>query len=453
MKPYEEYQPTEYDWLPKIPKHWSKRSIRTLTKLSDKRNGNREDLELLSVYREYGVIRKASRDDNHNVESLDLSNYKYVGKDYLVMNKMKMWQGSLGVSSYEGIVSPAYIVCHFSIDANYKYFQFLLRSTTFKTQYNRISYGIRVGQWDMRYNDFKNINLYIPPRPEQDQIVKFLDFKISKINKFIKDKKREIELLKEQKQAEINRAVTKGLCSNVTMINSGIDWIGEIPMHWAVRRLRTFCDFVNRGSTPAYTEEKLTKVVNQATFSKGYWDLKNVRYSTADVENNRGLIFHNDILLASTGGGVLGKSYLFKENDSYIADSHVTIIRDSKRRFIPEFLYYYLSVSYDLINGILSQGSTNQIELQRNWLRSMFFPYPDINEQKDIALFLMNFENTINTIIQSIEIEIVKIQEYKTSLISEVVTGKVDVRDVKIDEVFEQETLDETEIEEEVAEE
>ena len=144
---------------------------------------------------------------------------------------------------------------------------------------------------------------------------------------------------------------------------------------------------------------------------------------------------------------VIGKSYLFKENDSYIADSHVTIIRDSKRRFIPEFLYYYLSVSYGLINGILAQGSTNQIELQRNWLRSMFFPYPDINEQKAIALFLMNFENMINTIIKSIEIEIVKIQEYKTSLISEVVTGKVDVRDVKIDEVFELESFDVTEIE------
>jgi len=97
LNPYPAYQPTEYDWLPQVPKYWEKRSIRTLTKLSDERCGSRDDLELLSVYREYGVIRKASRDDNHNVESLDLSNYKYAGNDYLVMNKMKMWQGSLGV--------------------------------------------------------------------------------------------------------------------------------------------------------------------------------------------------------------------------------------------------------------------------------------------------------------------------------------------------------------------
>ncbi|HQN93010.1 MAG TPA: hypothetical protein PLQ09_02755, partial [Prolixibacteraceae bacterium] len=136
LNPYPAYQPTEYDWLPQVPKYWEKRSIRTLTKLSDERCGSRDDLELLSVYREYGVIRKASRDDNHNVESLDLSNYKYAGNDYLVMNKMKMWQGSLGVSSYKGIVSPAYIVCSFTIDANYRYFHYLLRSATFKTQYN-----------------------------------------------------------------------------------------------------------------------------------------------------------------------------------------------------------------------------------------------------------------------------------------------------------------------------
>ena len=178
MKAYKEYQNTEYDWLPEVPHHWEKRSIRTITKPSDARNGNRDDLELLSVYREYGVIKKASRADNHNVESLNLSNYKYVGKDFLVMNKMKMWQGSLGVSNYEGIVSPAYIVCQFSIDSNYRYLHYLLRSATFKTQYNRISYGIRVGQWDMRYSDFKNINLYLPPRPEQDHIVNFLDSKI-----------------------------------------------------------------------------------------------------------------------------------------------------------------------------------------------------------------------------------------------------------------------------------
>jgi type I restriction enzyme S subunit len=113
MKRYIEYKSTKYDWLPQVPIHWVKKTIRSITELSSERRGNRQ-ATLLSVYREYGVIKKSSRNDNHNVESEDLSGYKIVRIGDLVLNKMKMWQGSLGVSEYDGIVSPAYIVCHTS---------------------------------------------------------------------------------------------------------------------------------------------------------------------------------------------------------------------------------------------------------------------------------------------------------------------------------------------------
>jgi type I restriction enzyme S subunit len=127
LRPYDKYKETEYDWLENIPKHWQQLTIRSITELSNERNGERNDLELLSVYREYGVIKKSSRDDNHNVESQDLSNYKFVDKGYLVLNKMKMWQGSLGVSKYKEIVSPAYIVCKLVGDFNFTYINYLLR--------------------------------------------------------------------------------------------------------------------------------------------------------------------------------------------------------------------------------------------------------------------------------------------------------------------------------------
>jgi len=118
MRAYEEYKESGYDWLGKIPAHWRKTKLRELTKESNERRGQRQDLELLSVYREFGVIIKNSRDDNHNSESEDTSNYKYVNKNYLVINKMKLWQGSLGISEFEGIVSPAYIVCKITKEIN-----------------------------------------------------------------------------------------------------------------------------------------------------------------------------------------------------------------------------------------------------------------------------------------------------------------------------------------------
>lgn len=440
MKAYKEYQNTEYDWLPEVPHHWKKRSIRTITKPSDARNGNRDDLELLSVYREYGVIKKASRDDNHNVESLNLSNYKYVGKDFLVMNKMKMWQGSLGVSNFEGIVSPAYIVCQFSIDANYRYLHYLLRSATFKTQYNRISYGIRVGQWDMRYSDFKNINLYLPPRPEQDQIVKFLDFKISKINKFIKYKKREIELLKVQKQAEINRAVTKGLNPNAAMKDSSIEWLGEIPKHWEVRRLKKCVTLINeKGSVNGENYIGLENIVS--------WTGKCIKTPTpvADGISNK---FRKDDILFGKLRPYLAKSCI-AEFDG-VCSSELLVLRD----FIGNNSYLQkLLITYDLISYINS--STYGAKMPRaswNFIGNCVIPLPPVDEQQSIINHLNKISKDIDNLILGIEQKISLTQEYKTSLLSEVVTGKVDVRDEKIDEIFEVETLDEIDSEVEAEE-
>lgn len=234
MRAYDEYKDSGYDWLGKIPAHWTKTKLREFLKESNERRGTRQDLELLSVYREFGVIVKNSRNDNHNIESEDTSNYKYVGKNYLVINKMKLWQGSLGISEFEGIVSPAYIVCRITNKINTRYLNYLLRSPLFKTFYNRISYGVRVGQWDSNYDDMRQLNIFLPPCEEQDAIVRFLDAKCAKIDRLIKLKERQIALLNEKKQLIINQTVTRGLDPNVPVKDSGVDYIGMIPSHWQV---------------------------------------------------------------------------------------------------------------------------------------------------------------------------------------------------------------------------
>ena len=147
------------------------------------------------------------------------------------------------------------------------------------------------------------------------------------------------------------------------------------------------------------------------------------------MANNRGAVQKDDILLASTGGGVLGKVALFSEQDkNYMADSHVTIIRDSKKRFVPKYIYYILSINFDLINGRLAQGSTNQTELQREWLRAFLFPLPNISEQKEIVVHIQTSSHTLDNAIAKANQEITLIKEYREALIAEAVTGKIDVR-------------------------
>lgn len=178
-----DYIDTGLESLESVPGHWQKSSIRAITRLRNQRG--RPDLPLLSVYRDYGVILKSSRDDNRNPDGQDLSVYKVVHEGDLVLNKMKTWQGSLGVSTHIGIVSPAYIVCSLREDVNPKFIHYLLRSAPYVYEYNRISYGVRVGQWDMRYDEFKRIPLYLPTYPEQDKIVAFLDSRLKELSLLI----------------------------------------------------------------------------------------------------------------------------------------------------------------------------------------------------------------------------------------------------------------------------
>lgn len=194
------------EWIGEIPRHWEVSKIKYNMKRMEKKNPG--DKEVLSVYREYGVIPKDSRDDNHNVTSMDTSNYKYVKPGYFVINKMKAWQGSMGVSQYEGIVSPAYYIYIF-INRNIEpfYIHHLFR-IVYPNEFKRISGGIREGQWDLSANLFKNTLMTIPPLNEQNQIVDYLDKKTKLIDDSIAIKQKQLETLEEYKKSLIYEYVT-----------------------------------------------------------------------------------------------------------------------------------------------------------------------------------------------------------------------------------------------------
>jgi len=194
-------------WIGEVPEHWKVTAIANITTTVSIKNY--PDEELLSVYRDYGVIIKNTRDDNHNKAGQNLDSYKLVEPGYLVINKMKAWQGSLGVSEFRGIVSPAYITCRTDkriIERGYLHH--LLRCRTYINEYNRLSYGVRVDQWDMRYDDFKYVPVLLPPLSEQKTIADYLDTKTAQIDQIIQTINTQIEKLKELRKTLINDVVT-----------------------------------------------------------------------------------------------------------------------------------------------------------------------------------------------------------------------------------------------------
>jgi type I restriction enzyme, S subunit len=197
LKPYREYKDSGSQWLSKVPKHWEVRNLRTFIKSKNRRN--RPDLPLLSVAREKGVFVRSltDQDENHNVIPEDLSNYKVAPKGSLVINKMKAWQGSMGIAPCDGIVSPAYYVFDFAI-ANTAFGQALLRSKPYVAHFGQASDGVRVGQWDLSISGMRQIPVLSPPPPEQSAIVRFLTWANGRIDQAIRAKQKVIKLLNEQ---------------------------------------------------------------------------------------------------------------------------------------------------------------------------------------------------------------------------------------------------------------
>lgn len=436
LQAYTKYQPVEYDYVSQLPEGW--KLLPNLAIFQERKETGGEDLDSLSVSAIKGIVKMSDYEDRKDRTSDDKSGYLIVHEGDIPYNTMLMWAGAVGRSDYHGIVSPAYTVlkAKYKVELNSKYYHYMFRCRFYRDYAKRYSYGIVDSRLRLYYTYFKRMYSIFPPLETQNNIVTYLDRKTQQIQEFIDKKERLIELLEDRRKTEIQKLITKGINENVELIDTGIKWFDKIPKHWKLKKLKHFANHVQRGSSPEYVIEDGIPVVSQAVFSAGFIDETKFKYQKKQkIGNFKGRLFRNDVLVASTGGGVLGKSFLFERDGDYIADGHVTLVRDSKKRFLPAFLNYILSINFKLIEGYLGQGSTNQTELQREWFRNMLFPFPPLEEQKQIVNSIQITNDEIDKIIFKAKSEIEKAKEYQESLITQIVTGQLKVpENINLDE-------------------
>jgi len=207
IHPYTRFRPTGIPWIPEVPEHWEMRKLRHFIEIISEKNHPQEPL--LSIVRDQGVILRdiTSKEENHNAIPDDLSGYKLIEKGHFAINKMKAWQGSYGVSSYRGIVSPAYYTCRLNFEHK-AYFNLAIRSDAYVPFFTQYSKGIRVGQWDLSPIGLKEIPFFLPPLSEQRAIVAYIEKKTAAVDRMIKACREQMELMKAYKQRLISDAVT-----------------------------------------------------------------------------------------------------------------------------------------------------------------------------------------------------------------------------------------------------
>ena len=425
-KPYPKYKNSNIPWLGEIPEHWRNWKIARGANLigsgTTPNSGNKE-------YYENGTINWLNTGD-FNDSILKYCKRKVTKKAVEENSALKLFpKGTLSIAMYGATIGKVCIVdfdtttnqaCCNIVEGDIFDNKFLMYwFIGNKKHIVNLSYG--GGQPNISQDVIKQLIVPSPKKQEQSAIARFLDYKLAKINRFIQKKKQLIKLLNEQKAAIINQAVTKGLDPNVKMKDSGIEWLGEIPEHWEVRKLKYVAKICN-GSECDKQDEGLYPVYGSGGIFGYYSDF---------------LYDKPSVLLGRKG--TINKP-IFVDSPFWTVDTaFYTKIKDEI------VLPYFFFLACTTINFDFYSTKTALPSMTQTSLYDVKIALPPLSEQQQIVSHIEQETATINTTITKIEKEIALVEEYKTALIAEAVTGKIDVRGYEVPEVLEEETYEEIE--------
>lgn len=423
MQKYADYTPAQAAWLDELPSHWQCTKIGALfserkSKVSDK------DYAPLSVAR-IGVVSQLAT----AVKTDAGDNRKLVCAGDFVINSRSDRKGSCGVAKLDGSVSLINIVLTPRNGLSERYVHYLLRSQPFSEEYYRNGRGIVADLWTTRYSEMKSILLPVPPCEEQDQIVRFLDWKVSNINKLINIKKKEIKAIDALKRSMVSHAITRGLTADAPMKYSGVKWLGDIPQRWytvplyAIAQVKSINNCIDLPLMSVYLDAGVVPFVEREEKRTNATSKDLTNYQRVDpgdfVLNNQqawrgsvGVSFHS---------GIVSPAYIVLSLDNTL-DSHYANYLFRSRCMVDQYL-------------VISRGVGS---IQRNlyWsaLKRVVVPIPSKKEQMEIVEYLDGLNNKFDDTIKKLTEEVAVLEEYKNKIIADTVTGKIDVRGIDIPE-------------------
>lgn len=419
---YDSYKDSGVEWLGQIPKHWEvnrlgSKFLERKAKVSDK------EYPALSVTKN-GIVPQLENAAKTN----DGDNRKLVKAGDFVINSRSDRKGSSGISIYNGSVSLINIVLK-PISIKSKFCHYLLKSYSFIEEFYRNGHGIVADLWTTRFEEMRAILLALPTEDEQQRIADFLDKKTAQIDEAIAKKEKMIELLKEYRQVVINNAVTKGLDPNVPMKDSGVGWLGQIPAHWNISKLKFVTRQIVDGThfTPTYRDSgvpflRVTDLHHQTL------ELNDVKFISHKEHNDlikRCNPTKGDLLLSKNG--TIGLTKVVDWDFEFSIFVSLCLIKINYSLLNAHLLSYQIN-SNIFIQQLIESGKTTSVtNLHLDMIKDLIVVLPSIIEQQEIADFLDKKNEQIDEAISLKQSEIEKLKEYKATLIDSAVTGKIKV--------------------------
>lgn len=422
-KPYPVYKDSGVDWLGKVPAHWAVKRLgyyfsERREKVSDK------DYQPLSVTKN-GVVPQletAAKTD-------DGDNRKLVRAGDFVINSRSDRKGSSGLSGLDGSVSLINTVLQPCGLISGQFAHHLLRGYPFQEEFYRYGKGIVADLWSTNYSEMRNISLSLPDSAEQTTIATFLDRETAKLDNLVTKQERLIELLQEKRQALISHAVTKGLNPDAPMKDSGVEWLGRVPEHWEVKRLRFIGEAIiglTYDPSQVVDESDGVLVLRSSNVQGGRITFDDNVYVNADIPEKLTTRV-GDILICSRNGSraLIGKNAMIGTDSAGVTfGAFMTIFRSSSNAFL---FYVFNSMIFDYQAGSFMTSTVNQLTVGN--LYGFEVPMPPGNEQSSIVEYLDHETSKLDALIKKSRRSIELMREHRTALISAAVTGKIDIRE------------------------
>ena len=434
LTPYPAYKNSGVEWLGEIPEHWEIARFKYVLREVDSRSKTGVE-QPLRVSQYTGVTEKSAVNvDEAYRRPNSFVGYRRVQSGDLAINIMLAWNGSMGVSRFEGVVSPAYCVYRFRDATEPWYFHYLIRSPTWKARIKAVSTGVVESRLRLYTDALYRLRTILPPLAEQSTIVRFLDHADRRIRRYIRSKERLIELLEEQKQAIIHQAVTGQIDvrtgqSYPAYRDSGVQWLGKVPEHWGVLPLKRAFASMEYGISDSGTDGGAIAVLTMGHIRDG--KARVPKYGGVNTVVPSLLLQDKDLLFNRTNSAELvAKVGLFRSGERPATFASYLVRMRIHQRNKPEFLNLLLNdVAFLSTARREAIPSLHQSNLNPTRYGRLRIVLPPVSEQQGIAEFVAACASDIDGAVARASREIDLLNEYRTRLIADVVTGKLDVRE------------------------
>ncbi|MCZ7632990.1 MAG: restriction endonuclease subunit S [Phycisphaerales bacterium] len=427
LRSYPDYKDAGVPWLGAIPAHWTAMRCKYLFREVDTRSENGEETHL-SMSQKHGLI--PSKDmDGRRLHSESYAGGKLCQPHDLVLNRLKAHLGVFAHARQSGVVSPDYTVLRPAFPEHVVYFEHVFKTPACVAELRCSTKGIVEGFWRLYTDDFYRIRVPLPPASERDAILVFLRSVDATVRRFIRNRRRLIELLNEQKQAIINRAVTRGLDESAPLKPSGIDWLGDIPAHWEVKPLKRWVS-INKRVLPESTDpDYMFDYVDIGCVGTGRLTghPSRIRFGNAPSRARR-VLRRGDTILSTVRTYLRAVYFVADEVTNLVASTGFAVLTPEPG-VVPEYLGITLQ-SDPFINRVTANSigiAYPAIAESKLGTFHVAMP-PTTKEQEDIVQEVRSQTAALTAAIVRAQREIDLIREFRTRLIDDVVTGKLDVR-------------------------